>query len=364
MRGGETGGNGRKESGMRKRGRLGFCAFYTFLRLNRRGDLIAAGDADFDGEGGVDVVEFAVEGAGDGGKGFGVAADGDGDVLGAHDGASGGVEAFPAGAGEKDLGPGVGGAEGGGNVCGGGVAADEAGGQAEEAAGLDEQGREVAAGTAAVLEGAGRALHAGFLAGGVDEVAGDGAVHLVDEGVGFDELAGAPELVDPSGDGGLVVEVGRDEVGAEFDAFAREKEEGEVYRAGFDDKIEGLVIVVFHSHVAADDELGDRGGVEVGDGDGVVVHVARPGEFGGRGVDHEGAADDADVVTGAGAEEQAMVGQGHRTGVAVVGEVMDEQSVHGKREERSSGRLRAARRNTNGQCGTRALGWRELGRGR
>lgn len=231
------------------------------------GPLGAAGDDDFDVEGGLDVVEFAEEGAGDGREGFGVAADGDGDVLVADDGAAGGVEAFPAGAAEKDLRPSVGGAESGGDVFGGGVAADEAGGQAEEAAGLDEQGGEVAAGAAADLKGAGGALHAGFFASGVGEVAGDGAVHLVDEGVGFDELAGAPELADPGGDGGLVVEVGGDEVGAELDAFAGEEEEGEVNGAVLHEEVERLVVIVLDDDVAADDELVDRGGVEVGEGD-------------------------------------------------------------------------------------------------
>lgn len=60
------------------------------------------------------------------------------------------------------------------------------------------------------------------------------------------------------------------------------------------------------------------------------MHVACPGKFGGQGIDHEGAADDADVVAGAGTEEEAVVAEGHRAGVAVAGEVVDEKGVHGK----------------------------------
>ena len=113
--------------------------------------------------------------------------------------------------------------------------------------------------------------------------------------------------------------------------------------------------------VAADDEFGDWDGVKVGDGDGVVVHGACHGKFGGGGADHEEAAGGADIATGAGAEEQAMIAQGHRTGVAAVGEAMNEKGGHRKTEGEEA--ARCGRRGETRRGNAEPALWSGAGRG-
>jgi hypothetical protein len=103
-----------------------------------------------------------------------------------------------------------------------------------------------------------------------------------------------------------------------------------MHGAIIDEEIEGLVIVVLDGDAAADGEIRDRGGVKIDQGDRVAVAVASPREFGGQRINIELGAGDAKIVSHAGSEEQAMLPEGDRAGVAVMRGVLNEQRSHGK----------------------------------
>ena len=124
-------------------------------------------------------------------------AHGHGDVVVADHLAGRGVEAFPTGAGQVNFRPGVGCAlalRERGRVQ---VAADKARRQTQGTAGLDEQGRKIAAGTGAAGQSGRRCLNARFLALLIGESGRDRFIDPFQQKIGFHYLAGLPELLQP-----------------------------------------------------------------------------------------------------------------------------------------------------------------------
>ncbi len=220
--------------------------------------------------------------------------------------------------GEIDFDPCVGGSTSGG---GGGaieVPGGEASGHAETAAGFHHESGDIAAGAGGFFECLCGGLGSFFGSAVVLDFVMEGFVETVEEGlgtgfVGFEESMLGEEI----SDGGGVVAVGRGAVSGGDGGFEGVVDDGERDGVGGPGYLAGERGVAEEDDFVVDGEF--VGGFEkINEGDGVAEDVAGPGEIVvGGDVEFEGF--DADVVSFARAQDEAVRSEGDGFGVAVGG---------------------------------------------